>query len=741
MNRSLNIIPTPKYCWHTPGKVLSVSEICVVGQQAPVLRHALATLQGITLCSQQDAQVILYADFALVPSGLLDEDDLAVFEEDFAEEQGYILKTVPNGQIVLIAKSQQGCAYGVLTLRQMLGLPVGTFTVRDWPDFRNRGIKWLLWAELGAWSFDFGDGVDAIIRRMQQNLDQLFLYKINFVYADGFGFSVDRFEGYTEVMRTVSDYAHARGIKICTGGYAMSYGMVAHLHSYQGRDFYNRKSYPDGEIYGCLGTYVKNTESVQWRSLDRGTCLSNEALFELKMEELTEYIRKTHITGLLLHNMDAHDIAAGWWATRCDTCRKRWPNPDLFARDGAAGAIAEYIDKIMRRLRTVKDGDYDAARDLTVRISSPGYMYTFTTDEDFDIGIRFWAAVSEYVQERDNVIIGFREQHFYHNKPVCRADTVKKSNFRLQTQIGFFNGCDGFYDDKQFTTTAALSYVMKGYTGISLFNGNAFQEPLQVFNAEYLWNSENSGFYNVSPRPANYEEYNALFEDMLNSVCRPAEVYGEGGFLDVICQKLYGQEAGTKLARIYKLCGDRGEPPIPYASNVDIFTNYSKVVYPMAWETPMKKDDIAAKTERFHQCSIVSRQAADVLTDVLNSCPLEQMLREKLTVFKSCYAMGATLCDLLYRYMLIYAKLHDGFENGAELSGESILALKPEIAAFTKLVNDPTVRPVDKFEGIFIRRKEMADFLDYNTDMMLLSIRQGKRIPDGTRSARTRDWW
>ena len=323
MNGSLNIIPTPKYCRYTSGQVLSVSEICVVGQQAPVLRHALNTLGEVTSCSQQTAQAVVYTDFEMVPPALLDTDDLEIFQENFAEEQGYILKTTPNGQIVIIAKNQIGCAYGVLTLRQMVGLPVGEFTIRDWPDFRYRGIKWLLWAELGAWSFDFGDGVKAIVRRMRQNIDQLFLYKVNTVYADGFGFSVDRFEGYTDVMRTISDYARARGIRIAVGGYSMGYGMVGHLNSYQGKDYYNRKSYPDGEIYECLGTYEKGKDPVQWRTLNRGTCLSNEALIELKMEEITEYIRKTHVTALLLHKMDAHDMAAGWWATLW-LGRRRW---------------------------------------------------------------------------------------------------------------------------------------------------------------------------------------------------------------------------------------------------------------------------------------------------------------------------------------------------------------------------------------------------------------------------------
>ena len=171
MNRFLNIIPTPQYCQYSPGNKLSVQKICVIGEKAPVLQHALDSLKGITFCAQQDAQVIVYTDFSQVPTPLLDMDDMDIFEEKFADEQGYILKTAPNGQIVLIAKNPIGCAYGILTLRQIIGLPVGNFTIRDWPDFRMRGIKWLIWAETGACSFDFGDGVDAMAARMQRNLE------------------------------------------------------------------------------------------------------------------------------------------------------------------------------------------------------------------------------------------------------------------------------------------------------------------------------------------------------------------------------------------------------------------------------------------------------------------------------------------------------------------------------------------------------------------------------------------
>ena len=742
MNRFLNIIPTPNFCEYTPGQTLSVRKICIIGQITPVLQHALDTLTDITLCPQQEAQLIVYADFSQVPPILLDMDDRDMLEEKFADQQGYILKTAPNGQIVLLAQGSVGCAYGLLTLGQIIGLPVGTFTIRDWPDFRFRGIKWLIWAETGACSFDFGDGVEAMTARMLRNIDQLFLYKINYVFADGFGFDAERFDGYAQMMRTVCDYARDRGIKIATGGYGMSYGMVGFLNSYQGKDFYNRKSYPDGEIYACLGTYIPDTNPVQWRTLTHGTCLSNDALFDLKMDEIENYVRATHIGALSIHNMDAHDIEPGLWLTRCEDCRKRWPNDDIFAADGMAGAFADFTNKMFRRLNTIQDGSYDASRDLMIRMTSPGYMYySHTTDEVFDIGIQFWQAVSELVEEKDRLMIGFREQFFYHDKSVLRAETVKKAHFKTTPAVGNFNGCDGFYDDKLFSVTAALQYTMKGYGAVVMFSGNAFQEPLQIFNGEYMWNSEHSGFYNIDPKPTDYKSCVALFKDMLASKVQPDSVYGDGGFIDVVCRKLYGDVAGKAMAKVTKLRGKNGEPPIPFASNVDIFTNYNKVNLPFTWAVPMTAEDIALKTERFSECAAVTKQAEEILTELLTTATLEQHQREKFTVYRDCFQMGAMLCDLLHRYMLVYKQLQNGFANNTVLSDKDILALQPDVAAFGKLIADTYGKPVDKFEGIFIRRKELAEFLKRNTDLMLLSVKQGKRIPDGDTGTRTYDWW
>ena len=747
MNKTLNIIPTPQFCCYTKGNKLTVSKVCIVGTADEILLHALEAFAEISKVNHtkcEEADLVIYADYSQVPSAYLDADDLKMFDEKFAKKQGYILKSLPNGQLAIIAQNQQGCAYGVMTLRQIVGLDVSALVIRDFPDFYIRGIKWLIWAETDGFSFDFGDGIEAMERRMKRNIDQLFKYKINNVFSEGFGYSADRYEGYAELIRSVCDYARKRGILITCGGYSMSYGMTAYKDSYQGKDFYNRKSYPDGEIYECLGTYVPGKYPYEWRTLNHGTCLSNDALTELKIQEIEEYVRRTHITALSMHNMDAYDIEPGLWETRCEECKKRWPNPSLFARDGMAGAFAEFIDKIIDRLRMIKDGDYDASRDLTIRMAAPGYMYyNSTNDHDYDVGIKFWAAVTQFIKNKDVFIVGLREEQFYWDKPVHRTETMLKAGFEAMVGVGNFVGADGFYDDRLFSTNAAFNYGMKGFDVMTLFNGHAFQEPLQVYNSEYLWNSENSGFFNISPRPTNYQEYEDLFQKMVRSEYKPEEVFGEGGFIDIICQKLYGDDLGLELAKLYKMSGKNGEPPIPFAANVDIFTQYSRAVLPMRWENEMKPEDILAKYERFYQCALMSHKAKALLTRILERNDLSDGLRETLTCFCECFHMGSMLCDLLTRYMEIYRVLDDSLANNLDTKhiAQRILDLKVPISAFQKYVEEMDVKPVDKFEGIYIRRKEMADFLDYNTTIMLYSIEQNKRIPEGVRDALKYEWY
>lgn len=747
MNKCFNVIPTPKFFEYDIGEGLKIKNIRIVGENSAPIPASLNVLRkelDFSFCDN-DADLTLYVGEENFPETDFIGEAKEYFKDRFADREGYFINGDSKGKVIILAKSPRGGAYGLMTIRQLLDAPLGNFKIKDSPDFAGRSIKWLVWAETGAWSYDYGDGVEAIKKRMVSKLDTLLAYKINSVYADGYGFDTERFEGYADIMRTLSDEARRRGIKIGVGGYSMSYGMVGHLNSYQGKHFFNRKSYPDGEIYECIGTHDPRITGDLVKARDRGTCLSNEALFDLKMEEITNFLKKTHVHSISLHNMDSDEIHEGLWLARCPACKKRWPNDSLFAKDGCAGAFAEFIDNIMSELRKVKDGDYDAEKDLSVRMSGPGYLYAkSTSDENFDEGIEFWGAVTDYLKDPRGFGVGFREQFFYHEKDVPRVTKVKEKITNAISAVGNFQGCDGFYDDKLFTTTASMNYILKGYDNMGIYNGNSFQEPLAIFDAEYMWNSENSGFYNVAPRPKNYTEYFNLFLDLLKGKVKPQEIYGEGGFIDVICEKLYGKEAGKYLSRVYKASGKNGEPPILFASCVDIYTNYTKVVYPMRWDDEITEEQEQEFLERFTECAKASGEAYRALEAATSLEISDDGMREDLEFLKDCAYMGKNLTELLSEYMGIYIDLATAFRKGVaptEDISTRLESLRRKEADFSYYVNGTGAKPLDRFEGPFIRRREMAEWLEYNTELMKKSIAEGKRIPTDRKALRTRDWW
>ena len=747
MNSSFNVIPTPKRFEYKDGGGLKIKSIGIVGEKAVPLPAALDILKKdlpFTL-TEGKSDLTLYVGEENFPKELVTKEVNELFEECYANAQGYVINGDGGGKAVILAKSSQGAAYGLMTIRQLLGAPIGSFTILDTPDFRGRGIKWLVWAETGAWSYDYGDGVEAIKKRMVRKLDTLLAYKINSVYADGYGFDTERFEGYADIMRTLSDEARRRGIKIGVGGYSMSYGMVGHLNSYQGKHFFNRKSYPDGEIYECIGTHDPRITGDLVKARDRGTCLSNEELFKLKMDEIKAFLKKTHVTSISLHNMDADEIHEGLWLARCPECRKRWPSDSLFTKDGCAGAFAEFIDKIMDEVRSVKDGDYDAERDLSVSMSGPGYLYYNTTADDvFDKGIEFWGSVADHLENPKGFSVGFREQFFYHCKAIPRVTKVKERIKNALCGVGNFQGCDGFYDDKLFTSTGALNYILKGYNAMTTYNGNSFQEPLAIFDAEYMWNSESSAFYNIPERPKNYEEYLELYKNVLKGKVKPEEIYGEGGFIDVICEKLYGKEVGKYLSRVYKASGKNGEPPILAAASVDIYTNYSKVTYPMRWDDEITEEKEREFLERFTECAKASGEAYRALDAATSLEISDGGMREDLEFLKDCAYMGKNLTELLSEYMGIYIDLATAFRKGVATTEDistRLESLRRKEADFSCYVNGTGAKPLDRFEGPFIRRREMAEWLEYNTELMKKSIAEGKRIPTDRKPLRTRDWW
>lgn len=731
MNSCYPIIPTPQSCSFTEGEGFHAEKVFSHLPVTGALEAALDLLNGQT-SDRKNADIIITDDL----SGLT-EAEMSTFANKNADTQGYVLKKEENGPVVIAAMTGLGAAYGLMTLLQIADQPLKAFSICDWPDFKYRGNKWLIFTETNIWSYDFGDGIEAYRKRIIRKLDMCLRYKINMVYFDGFGPDPDRTPHYQQLMRELNMQARKRGIHLIYGAYTMGYGLSAHAFGrFYGKTYRNERN---GEIYDCMGTYIKDPDRndgmpyIIGRSF--GTCISNGELMDAKLEELCDFIRKVQPGGLYLHNMDSHLIHPVLWNARCDECRRRWPNDDLFAEDGMAGAFAEFFDRLNSGLQSVKTGDYDAAEDLLIFNVSPGYMWYIMDDEELETTRRFWYAVQKYSKVKKNVIPLFRELFFNHEDDRMRLPEIVAEKWDFSQDFGIvnFSGGDGFYSDKLFFSSSIFNYMFKGANALITCCGNAFQEPLQIFNAEYMWNSEHSGFYNLSPRPQNDKSFMKLYLESQKTAFRPEEIYGEGGMLEVICEKLYGA-CGKAMAKVFSLCGENHECVVPYACSKETLTAGLDVLIRYRWDNPLPEEEIKKLTASFGEMVRLNLEALAILQ--------QQTLEGDLAAFRDLLEKNTVLISFWHRYLQLYPQVEGCLERGG---GEALLpvidALLAEIMEELRNHRDSGFRFADDMRGALAKREEILLTQQYNLELMKKSILSGQRIPEDRIIQQKGEWW
>ena len=664
----------------------------------------------------------------------LQNGDHKFFEEKNAQEQGYILTRDANG-VTLTAQTSVGILYGLMTLRQLCEEAPETFEIFDRPQIRFRGNMNTLWAETGVWSYDFGDGLEAACHRIEVAIDDAARSKLNMMYIDAAGYGTERFPGYDEAMRRLSAYGRVRGVRMMFCGYGMGYAPAHHNNSYYGTVHRNRYSYPDGEIYDCIGTYDPPITEIKGRSF--GTCLSNKALTDEKIKEIGAYLRATGTNMIYMHNMDADQIHEPLWDCRCEQCRKKYPNDSLYAEDGAAGAFAAFYDQML-------DALLPEFPDLIICPVSPGYAYAvYSDDETFEKCRKFWSAIYRFCRNKKSLVPLFRELFYQHESEELRFELIHQT----LPSFGcvYFSSGDGFYSDKIYTPSAAYTAVMRDADVMICANGNALQKPTQIANAEYLWNTDNSAFYNLELL-GSYPEQMAHYNEFRECRIRPEGIYGADGLLETSCALLFGKTHAKRIADIFRLHGKNGETPVFTACNVELWTNYTKVNYPMLWDTPVGVDQQQMYRERFNECGMVTVAACEILEEILEADDLSADTRAYLAFLLKSAKMGAKLCNQLTRYMDLYSEAHCylSFNKVTVLSGDLIArceALMKDANRMIDELNKENAQPFDPKEGILLRRTEMFEFVAYCAGQIIKSLRTRKRVPDDRKPLRVRNWW
>lgn len=505
-------------------------------------------------------------------------DDRRVLR-DFPE-QAYILHVDAARQRISIqAADGQGLLYGVATLLQLVDneLRAGSVHIRDYPDFRYRAsADWLLQGEINRWGYDWGDGRAAFMARVRRKLDFCLRYKINVVFFDGFGWGTQRTTGYSGMMREINHYARDRGIKLIFGGYGYFY-TPQNLRADRGigAGLLNRQWYPDGPVYFCMPGDPLPRRGEETALRTHGTCRSNDELLRLRTRELEEFVRSVEPGALYIHHEDHGDFdpTQQGWLFRCEACRHRWPNDKLVAKDGGAGAIAHGYNSLLAAVRGVKNPStgYDASRDCTVTLISPVYRLNEKSTDDWNNVLDFWQLTASMLPRDPNLQIGFRE--IFPSPAGQRwmdafTSRMKSAGLDARTFVFLLGGSQGYENRYPLTATATLNRQYLGAETIYNFSGGVHQEPLQLLNAVYSWNSRAPGSVEAVASP----DVKRIWTELVAGRQIPREIAQAGGLLDEILRELYGPQAAPFVRECLLLSEPRPVDPASRPNRIERIT-------------------------------------------------------------------------------------------------------------------------------------------------------------------------
>jgi hypothetical protein len=390
---------------------------------------------------------------------------------------------------------------------------------------------------------------------------------------------------------------------------------------------------------------------------------------------------------IYIHNLDSAYIE-NFWHNRCDGCRKRWPNDDLCAPDGMAGAFAEHYDSIAEAVFSVRNDetDYDAARDCVCLMISPGYTWYYFDDTRWDLHVRYWTALSSCMKHVDGVQFGFREQFDRDDGTQHRfrqmADALKRDAKGHGICAAAFAGGDGADNDLLYCGGPALNWMYDGAETVMQPCGHAYQEPMQVLCAEYAWRSRGSAFLND---PGEKGRRSAdRFVEFRDGKRRPRALYGEEGFLGEACRKLYGEKAGRCLAEINRAAGKHGAPsttseaifalntlepvPVPFLENIGLyqlpFYFSEKRWLQGQWSMDLPESEVRLRSRNLACTAELNVRAVELLKEALTAEDLSNIQRELFEWYVIGYDYCGRLAELLSEHYDIYAHAQECFVEG-----------------------------------------------------------------------------
>lgn len=570
------VLPTPKeiisaeggalrsQAGSTPGvapvfRLLFPDDVAEIVRCAPVIAEELRDMSGATIVEDENA----VADFTV---------SLTIEELPHSSSEAYRL--VVGDSIEMCANAAPGLLYATATLRQLLQRnaagEAGFYRceIFDYPDIEYRcAACWLVDLESRRMMYDWGDGREKMLERYRRKIDFCLRHKINVAFFDGCMWQLDKYPQYAADVRVLNAYARARNVRLEFGGHGIGYaGFPGHpLQGAKGLGGYNRRSYPNGEIYDCGkipgAAFDQQRASVTSDAMRNGTCRSNEALNRLKQKELAEYVAALEPGVLYIHHEDifTYDEFEQMWLNRCASCRERWPDDAIASSNGAAAAIAHGFRWLYDGVASVKNpaSGYDGARDCTIIFASPNYGTCYEDDAGWEKICAYWVAISRELGAARQPLFCMREQFFNFDDNRLRLRELAERMRREGGGHGLFvlnvSGADLYANSAHFVATPRLNHFFEGARALFNFNGGLFSAPQEIYNAEYSWNLHSP--FGIDEAD-DYESALSLYKNRYEK----AEYSRPDALLQRACEICYGA-AAPDMMRFYELRDDDNNFP------------------------------------------------------------------------------------------------------------------------------------------------------------------------------------
>jgi hypothetical protein len=332
----------------------------------------------------------------------------------------------------------------------------------------------------------------------------------------------------------------------------------------------------------------------------------------------------------------------------------------------------------------VRTEGYDATRDLTITFVSPVYTGQWEPGQPelWEEEIKYFRLLSSLLGPQPNVMFGFREQ-FYRADDSPKIQALRRALDEVGNGHGLmviaFGGGDNYTSDDLYNLSGAAAGLYRGAHSVCLSNGGLHEEPIQVLNAEFLWNSQADGF---CLDPGSNEEIEKLWPAVCRGQWRPEAALGEGGLLHQICRHLWGEEVGSFMHRARLCGGDAGHGPVSH-----VWWTITREIRRLTgdyipWNDQVSFEELAQRFERRAQST---REAL-----ALASQATAQTDDEDVHWFARSLEVGLGFAEIL---ALAYAWKAQNDDQSRTQAGARLVTLREQLAA------DFTYEPTDHLGG------------------------------------------